>query len=184
MYEMYDYEDEQTELLCHAAKRTFEVFAWLKAKVPKSVKDVLDRLRRDVFEPGYTVARLRKTLRQRSTWFITAFGRVLGLTPWSLTRECRLETAARLLRDTSLRVLDVTLLVGYDSESAFSDRFRGWCGLRPKQYRRHARAMRARLAAPPEETFSWERWQSLCDGDLDAEACEDLIATLEKLRDA
>ena len=46
-YEMYEYEDEQTELLCRAAKRTFEVFAWLKAKVPKSVKDVLAQLRRE-----------------------------------------------------------------------------------------------------------------------------------------
>lgn len=51
-----------------------------------------------------------------------------------LTRV-RVETAERLLEDLSLRIYDVSEMVGYDSPKYFSKVFKGLTGLTPKEYR-------------------------------------------------
>ena len=108
----------------------------------------------------------------------------MGLTPWRLIRECRLETAARLLRDTELSVVEITLLVGYDSEQAFARLFHAWSGLRPSDYRVHARGVAAQLPAPPEVLFSWWRLDEICARELGATPAAVLIAAFEIVRAA
>ena len=169
------------EALRRAAEPTFEAIGWLEKKVPPAHREVLDEIRERLFDPGYTVGQLKEALRLRSHWVITSIGKAAGVTLWRFIRECRLETAARLLRDTSLDVLDVALLVGYDSEPSFSELFQKWCGQRPRAYRRHARAVTARLGLTPEEAFPWSLWQSFCDCELGIAEGEDLISALEKL---
>ena len=159
---------------------TLEVFDWLKQDQPAQAR-VLTEIGDHLFEPGYTVAQLMTALRLTSYRFITEFGEAVGLTPWNLIRECRLETAARLLCDTALQVIEITLLVGYDSERAFSALFHDWCGMRPAPYREHARAVMARLGFAPHEAFSWSTWMRFCRGEMNAQEAARSIAILEVL---
>jgi AraC-like DNA-binding protein len=52
----------------------------------------------------------------------------------------RMQLAAGLLRDTSSKVLDVALRVGYDSEASFSRAFKRTVGTAPAAWRRGERA--------------------------------------------
>lgn len=175
------YVDEGEQYLRRAAQPTLEVFDFLAKRVPEAIKPVLEEIRKRLFDPGYTVAELKETLGLSSNRFIAAFRGAVGLTPWDFIRDCRLETAARLLRDSDLFVVDVTLLVGYDSEASFSRLFAQWSGLRPKAYRARARALTARLGAPPEQIFSWERCERLCNAELGAEEADEMIAAIETI---
>ncbi len=175
------YESDGEKLLERAARPTLEVIAWLRRKVPPALEPLLDHLRERFYEPGYSVAEARAALRLASNWFIVVFKRATSLTPWRLVRQCRLETAARLLRDTDLTVLEVTLLVGYDSEQAFTELFVEWCGMRPVEYRDHARALAPRLGVALEEVFTWARWQRFREGRLAAEESAEMVAILEEI---
>ena len=55
------------------------------------------------------------------------------LTQW------RMQLAAGLLRDTTAKVIDVALRIGYDSEAAFSRAFKREVGVAPGAWRRGRR---------------------------------------------
>jgi AraC-like DNA-binding protein len=65
-----------------------------------------------------------------------------GLSFESVLRMSRLDVAARLLAETSSRVLDIALDLGYSDHAHFTRAFRRWTGLAPLEYRR---AHQARL---------------------------------------
>ncbi len=69
-----------------------------------------------------------------------AMKRFAGVTPSEYVNALRLSTAARLLRNTDMRVLDIQLDCGFDSASHFNQRFRREFGLSPSRYRRQNRA--------------------------------------------
>jgi AraC-like DNA-binding protein len=55
-----------------------------------------------------------------------------------------MQLAARSLRDTDAKVLDVALEVGYENEAAFARAFRRAVGESPAAWRRSRRAENAR----------------------------------------
>jgi AraC-like DNA-binding protein len=58
-----------------------------------------------------------------------------GLTYTRVLDEVRLETAAQLLRESELRVVDVAVDLGYSDQANFSRAFRRWAGVSPTQFR-------------------------------------------------
>jgi transcriptional regulator GlxA family with amidase domain len=56
-----------------------------------------------------------------------------------LTLHARYEAASELLRDTSVRVVDVACSLGYDDPSHFTRFFRRISGITPQHYRRMCR---------------------------------------------
>jgi AraC family cel operon transcriptional repressor len=69
-----------------------------------------------------------------------AMKRFAGVTPSEYVNALRLSIAARLLRSTDRRVLDIQLDCGFDSASHFNQRFKREFGLSPSRYRRQNRA--------------------------------------------
>ena len=55
----------------------------------------------------------------------------------ALLEQAREDNARRLLEDRSLPVLEVAMMLGYTTESAFRRAFRKWTGKTPVGYRRH-----------------------------------------------
>lgn len=68
--------------------------------------------------------------------FARAFKATLGLPPHQYQVQIRMERARRLLRETSMSVLEVALAVGYNSPSSFARAFRESCGISPIEFRR------------------------------------------------
>lgn len=65
------------------------------------------------------------------------FGRLVGRPPMRYLVEWRLQTAASLLRSTTLSVAEIAYRVGYTSEEAFNRAFKRTLGSPPGQWRHH-----------------------------------------------
>lgn len=61
-----------------------------------------------------------------------------GLTVANYVRELKLSAAAELLLDSELRVIDIALSKGFNSEIAFSRAFKQYFGYSPRAYRKNA----------------------------------------------
>ena len=68
--------------------------------------------------------------------FTRMFQRATGVSPARFLSALRLQRAKHLLMSTSLTVVDISILVGYNSVGTFSSRFSRSVGLSPTDYRR------------------------------------------------
>jgi AraC family transcriptional regulator len=68
--------------------------------------------------------------------FCHAFRMATGRTPHGWLTRLRMDKARELLRAPQLRIIDVALAVGYETQSAFAAIFRRTTGLTPSAYRR------------------------------------------------
>lgn len=67
-----------------------------------------------------------------------AFSLALGTSVMAYVKARRLSEAARMLRDSDARIIDVALASGYDSHEGFSRSFRDHFGLAPQDVRRNS----------------------------------------------
>jgi AraC-like DNA-binding protein len=112
---------------------------WLAGMRDPSIGRVLALLH-DKPEVPWTLERLaddsamsRSTLHDRFVHFI-------GQPPMHYLAQWRMQVAARLLRDTKAKLLEVALGVGYESEAAFSRAFKRAVGVAPGAWRAGQRA--------------------------------------------
>lgn len=75
----------------------------------------------------------RSSLHERFVHFI-------GQPPMQYLTQWRMQLASAMLRDTSAKVLEIALDVGYESEAAFSRAFKRAVGVAPGAWRRSKRA--------------------------------------------
>ncbi|OHV84006.1 helix-turn-helix domain-containing protein [Ensifer sp. LCM 4579] len=68
--------------------------------------------------------------------FCTAFRTATGHTPYGWLTRQRIAYAKTLLKDRTLRIIDIALIVGYETQSSFSASFRKVVGLTPSEFRR------------------------------------------------
>lgn len=68
--------------------------------------------------------------------FMRAFVRVTGVSPWVLLTQVRMELAFSLLSHSHLGLKDIALQVGYQSQAAFSKKFKEIYGAPPGRVRR------------------------------------------------
>lgn len=53
-------------------------------------------------------------------------------------KELRIQEAKRLLEETDMRIIDISLAVGYENEKHFMKLFKAVCGVSPTEYRKNA----------------------------------------------
>ncbi len=169
------------ELLVRAAQPTVDAIVQLKRALSETLEAVMGELGEHFFDPGYGLEDLLEATGIGDHWLKVAFRREIGLTPWTFVRECRLEMAARLLRDTSLKVPDICILIGYSSVSNFRHIFRRWSGLRPRSYGRCARRVRERAGRLLDDAMTWIYRDRARRGELTTAEARQLIEYLEEL---
>ncbi|TDC49220.1 AraC family transcriptional regulator [Actinomadura sp. KC345] len=72
--------------------------------------------------------------------FVRLFSEVYGETPGAYLARRRIERAQDLLRNATLTVTEICMLVGFTSLGTFCTRFKQQAGMTPTEFRRHARA--------------------------------------------
>ena len=92
-----------------------------------------------------------------------------------------METAMRLLRDTSLPAAEVASLVGYDALRPFEKLCHRWCGLSPGRFRKYLRRVKTPLSQLPEDVFTWHFWERCRRGELSTEEARLVIGYLKHL---
>lgn len=86
---------------------------------------------------NWTVERLAHAVGMGRSNFCAHFTQHVGHSPMELVTKLRMEKAAALLRGGKFKIAEVSEIVGYGSEAAFSRRFSRHFGISPKQVREH-----------------------------------------------
>ncbi|SMQ30405.1 AraC family transcriptional regulator, activator of mtrCDE [Pseudomonas helmanticensis] len=68
--------------------------------------------------------------------FVRTFVRVAGASPWTLLTQVRMELATNLLHHSQLGLSEIAVNVGYQSQSAFTKKFKEFYGAAPGKARR------------------------------------------------
>jgi AraC family transcriptional activator of mtrCDE len=68
--------------------------------------------------------------------FMRAFVKMAGVSPWVLLTQVRMELAFSLLSHSHLGLSDIAAQVGYQSQAAFSKKFKEIYGEAPGRVRR------------------------------------------------
>ncbi len=116
---------------------------WLRALRDPALAPVLAALHRDPAHP-WTVPELAGVACLSRSAFADRFGAVMGQPPLSYLAEHRMRLALWQLRHTQQPVCRIAEMVGYGSETAFSQAFKRIYGSSPSRYRQQ------RDAAPSE----------------------------------
>lgn len=84
----------------------------------------------------WTIETLAETANMSRATFMRAFTKVAGVSPWVLLTRIRMELAFSLLSHSHFGLSDIALQVGYQSQAAFSKKFKEVYGEAPGRVRK------------------------------------------------
>jgi len=111
-----------------------EQTGWLAGMRDPAVGRVLGLLHEKPDRPWTLEGLAPETAMSRSTLH-DRFVHFIGAPPMQYLMRWRMQVASRLLRDTSAKVVEIALSVGYESEAAFSRAFKREVGVAPGAWR-------------------------------------------------
>jgi AraC-like DNA-binding protein len=177
-------EDRTTEeLVRRAAQPTVDALAAMEEGQEPAVRVLLADIRERFREPGYNVDDLRLELGKSNRHFYEGFRAAIGLAPWALVQDCRMDLASRLLSTTSLPIAEVAFHAGYYSVPAFQRLCRSWCGLLPGRLRLRLRELRPLLSRLP-DALTWHFQMRCRRSELETGEVRRLVEVLEELYEA
>ncbi len=101
------------------------------------VREIHDRLLENM-DRKITIEALSKQYHMNPTTLKAAFKAVYGTSLAAHIKEHRMEQAAKLLRETDMRIAEVAQAVGYDSQSKFTAAFKAFFQILPREYRKRS----------------------------------------------
>ncbi len=127
------------ELLLYLTKLDFtpqkQVTAY-QAEQIEIIRKIHDRLTKQMQE-RITIEELSKQYLINPTTLKAAFKAVYGNSIAAHIKEHRMESAAKMLRETDMSIAEIAQAVGYDSQSKFSVAFKSFFGVLPREYKRN-----------------------------------------------
>jgi AraC-like DNA-binding protein len=88
------------------------------------------------FERDISIADIAKYVFLSSSYFARAFKEELGISPISYLLKIRVESAKDLLVNSSQKISDIALTVGFSNQQRFNEIFKKHTGQTPLQYRK------------------------------------------------
>ncbi len=127
-------------LLSRALKMEWENS--IKSKSPK-LKELISisvNFINNNFERDISLGDIAKFVFLSPSYFTRAFKDETGLSPINYLLKVRIERAKELLSDTSLKISDIALNVGFSNQQRFNEMFKKYARTTPLQYRKqHAK---------------------------------------------
>ena len=105
---------------------------------PKVLRGAIERLRSDN-NADVSLAALASDAGLSRFHFCRAFKESTGLSPHAWLRQCQLEQAVKMLRETDDSIASIAAALGYSSQTAFAAAFRRMTNETPSNWRRRAR---------------------------------------------
>ena len=122
----------------------YYLFYYLYNKLVKFNECQSLRYIREHFDEALSVEQLAQLENYTPSYFATWFRKKTGKSPSAYLRWFRIERAKELLTDTSYSLMNIALLVGYNSHAAFTRAFKETTGISPQEYRQNYPEMRLR----------------------------------------
>lgn len=107
----------------------------LAAGLPKKrLQQVVDYIQ-DNLDQDLSLAELANVVQLSSHHFGKLFKQTMGVSPYQYVMKCRIEQAKHLLADNERSIVNVSQLLGFHDQSHFTNVFRRYTTLTPRQYR-------------------------------------------------
>ncbi|HOQ06356.1 MAG TPA: AraC family transcriptional regulator [Clostridiales bacterium] len=123
-------------LLSRALKMEWENSIKLKSSKLKELIGIAINYIHNNFERDISLGDIAKYVFLSPSYFTRAFKEETGMSPISYLLRVRIDRAKELLVDTSLRISDIALSVGFSNQQRFNEMFKKYAGLTPLQYRK------------------------------------------------
>jgi AraC-like DNA-binding protein len=107
---------------------------WLGALRDKQIGTALNLIHKKPNAP-WTIARLAAEVGMSRSPFATKFTALVGEPPLSYLTKWRMNLAAGYLRDEQITIREIAELVGYESQSSFTNAFKRSFSLSPREYK-------------------------------------------------
>ena len=120
-------------LRAHIASEPGRNQGWLRAIFDPQIGAALKAVHDRVSTP-WTVESLAEAAGMSRSAFAVRFKELLGQTPLGYVTEWRMQKAIQLLEQRDKKLIDIALLVGYESDAAFSKAFKRVVGANPGEY--------------------------------------------------
>lgn len=104
----------------------------LKEVIHISVKYINNNFERDI-----SLGDIAKFVFLSPSYFTRAFKEEMGISPINYLLKTRIERSKELLADTSLKISDIALSVGFSNQQRFNEIFKKYSKFTPLQYRKH-----------------------------------------------
>lgn len=108
-----------------------------EARCPK-VRGLIQHIHARLFEPDLNVKLLKAACHIHDNNISSHFRFMMGVSIKQYIETLRMQSAGRLLRESSLPIFDVARLLGYDHLQTFYSAFRRQFGCTPAAYREQA----------------------------------------------
>ncbi len=123
-------------LLEAAAKPVLESIRDDRARAPRELQPLLSYVEEHLFDPSFSVDKMRTACGARDNSVVTRFRRQLGMPIRGYVKEHQLRVGRELLKQEQLTVWMIAELVGFSSPQLFSRNFGKRFGESPRAYRR------------------------------------------------
>lgn len=129
---------EMFVLLSRALKMEWE--SSIKSKSPKlrELIDISIKYIHNNFERDISLGDVARYVFLSPSYFTRAFKEETGQSPISYLLKLRIERAKELLADTSLKISEIALNVGFSNQQRFNEMFKKHVKMTPLQYRKKA----------------------------------------------
>jgi AraC-like DNA-binding protein/mannose-6-phosphate isomerase-like protein (cupin superfamily) len=105
----------------------------LKELIHISVKYINNNFERDI-----SLGDIARFIFLSASYFTRAFKEEMGMSPINYLLKVRVERSKELLADTSLKISDIALSVGFSNQQRFNEIFKKYAKLTPLQYRKQS----------------------------------------------
>lgn len=125
--------------LCYKLQESVEVFTrcmfnYIPTKNNEIIKKAIRHISKS-FSENLTLDDVAAHVHLNPAYFSTLFRQSTGSTFKEYLNMVRVEESKRLLSNTELSIIDISMAVGFMDQSYFSKVFKKYTGLTPKQYR-------------------------------------------------
>jgi len=123
-------------LLSRALKMEWENSIKTKSPKLKELIGIAINFIHNNFERDISLGDIAKFVFLSPSYFTRAFKEETGMSPINYLLKVRIERAKELLADTSLKISDIALNVGFSNQQRFNEMFKKYAGVTPLQYRK------------------------------------------------
>ncbi len=102
----------------------------------EKIKTAIAFIEQNYSNPDLSASRIAKSVDLSVAVLRNKFLKVCGVSPMQYLMTTRMTAAKKLLRETQIPILQVSLLVGYEDSFYFSKIFHKKCAMTPSDYRR------------------------------------------------
>lgn len=133
------YQAGSLEEICRITEEGIKAFElWLR-KMEQGARSDIDRVKQYIqyhVDEDLSIDKLAAQVYLSQGYLSSVFKKETGMNLSRYIRQCRMEKAKELLKDTNMKVVQICEKVGFANVSYFCQNFREYCGVSPDKYRK------------------------------------------------